>query len=63
MEKIRSKNNRTLAITEEEKATLKNTIYNINDLKHSYKDNSIINGDKSIQGYDGVFWERNSIKK
>lgn len=45
MEKIRSKNNRTLTITEEEKATLKNTIYNINDLKHSYKDNSIINGD------------------
>ena len=63
MEKIRSKNNRTLTIAEEEKATLKNTIYNINDLKHSYKDNSIINEDKSIQGYDGVFWERNSIKK
>lgn len=41
MEKIRSKNNRTLTITEEEKA----------------------NEDKSIQGYDGVFWERNSIKK
>lgn len=36
MEKTRSKNNRTLTITEEEKA------------------------DKSIQGYDGVFWERNS---
>ena len=45
MEKIRSKNNRTLTITEEERATLKNTIYNINNLKHSYKDNSIINGD------------------
>ena len=45
MEKTRSKNNRTLTITEEEKAALKNTIYNINDLKHSYKDNSIINGD------------------